>query len=267
MFLLFDKVKVKVTQLCPTLWDPKDYTVHGILQTRILEWVVFPCSRGSSQLRDRTQVSRIAGGFFTSWATREAFWQSSISSVRCFPFIFTLTGSCWSQSSYITCLQNLKVCVADKQKSLSQRFLEKCPCLPYQSVEGKNRDIRLLCRKEGDGEGRGSSGQGYLKLYNRENRGERYLVTKDCTFCWAGKIYSCFVIIIVRYLDNQVNQTLTVMSGNTESLIGEEYLLVPVHACVCICVLIHTCIYMCVYIHEIQYIKERNAPQDVLYVI
>ena len=41
------------------------YTVHGILQARILEWVVFPFSRGSSQPRDRTQVSRTAGRFFT----------------------------------------------------------------------------------------------------------------------------------------------------------------------------------------------------------
>ena len=48
-----------------------DYTVHGILQARILEWVAFPFSRGSSQPRDRTQVSCIAGGFFTSWAMRE----------------------------------------------------------------------------------------------------------------------------------------------------------------------------------------------------
>ena len=46
-----------------------DYTVHGILQARILEWVAFPFS--SSQPRDRTQVSRIAGGFFTNWAIRE----------------------------------------------------------------------------------------------------------------------------------------------------------------------------------------------------
>ena len=45
------------------------WTVHGILQARILEWVTFPFSRGSSQPRDRTQVSRIAGGFFTSWTT------------------------------------------------------------------------------------------------------------------------------------------------------------------------------------------------------
>jgi len=45
---------------------PMDYTVLGILQARILEWVAIPFSRGSSQPRDRTQVSHIAGGFFTS---------------------------------------------------------------------------------------------------------------------------------------------------------------------------------------------------------
>ena len=41
-------------------------TDHGILQARILEWVAFASSKGSSQNRDRTQVSPIAGGFFTS---------------------------------------------------------------------------------------------------------------------------------------------------------------------------------------------------------
>ena len=60
------KVKVKVAQSCPTVCDPLDYIVHGILQARILEWVAFPFSKGSSQLRDRIQVSCIAGGFFTS---------------------------------------------------------------------------------------------------------------------------------------------------------------------------------------------------------
>ena len=45
--------------------DPKDFTVHGILQDRILEWVAFPFSRGSSQPRYRTQVSCTAGGFFS----------------------------------------------------------------------------------------------------------------------------------------------------------------------------------------------------------
>ena len=68
-------MKVKVTPFL-TLWDPVDYTVHEILQTRILEWVTFPFSRESSQPRDQNQVSHIVGGFFTSWATREAqeYW-------------------------------------------------------------------------------------------------------------------------------------------------------------------------------------------------
>ena len=61
-------VKVKVTQSHPTLCDPMDYTVHGILQASILP---FPSrTRGSSRPRDWTQVPYIARGFFTSWATR-----------------------------------------------------------------------------------------------------------------------------------------------------------------------------------------------------
>jgi len=58
-----------------------DYIVHGILQARILEWVAFPFSKASSQPRDWTQVSCIAGGFFTSWATKEAqeYWVGSLS--------------------------------------------------------------------------------------------------------------------------------------------------------------------------------------------
>ena len=43
----------------------------GISQARILRWVAMPSSRGSSQPRDQTQISCIAGGFFTIWATRE----------------------------------------------------------------------------------------------------------------------------------------------------------------------------------------------------
>ena len=58
--------KVKVAQSCLTLCNPMAYTVHGILQARILEGVAFFFSRGVSQARDQTQVSRIAGGFFTN---------------------------------------------------------------------------------------------------------------------------------------------------------------------------------------------------------
>ena len=69
--------KVLVTRLCPTLCNPVDYStpgfsVHGVLQARILEWVAIPFSRGSSWPRDQTWVSCTAGKFFTIWATREA---------------------------------------------------------------------------------------------------------------------------------------------------------------------------------------------------
>ena len=71
--------KVKVTQLGLTLCDPVDYIVHGILQARILEWVALPFSRGSPQLRDRTQVSRTAGRFFNS-ETEFPMWSNTLHS-------------------------------------------------------------------------------------------------------------------------------------------------------------------------------------------
>ena len=60
------KVKMKVAQACPTVCSPMDYTVHRILQARILKCVAFPFSRGSSQPRDQTHVPCISGRFFTS---------------------------------------------------------------------------------------------------------------------------------------------------------------------------------------------------------
>ena len=70
------KMKVLVVQSCVTLWDPMDCSslgssVHGILQAKILEWVVISVSRGASWPRDWTQVSWTEGRFFTIWATRE----------------------------------------------------------------------------------------------------------------------------------------------------------------------------------------------------
>ena len=53
-------------------------SVHGILQARILEWVAIPSSRGSCRLRNWTQVSCIAGRFFTIWAIREAIFSLAI---------------------------------------------------------------------------------------------------------------------------------------------------------------------------------------------
>ena len=77
----FCYLKVKLlshVQLC----DPMDcslpgFSIHGIFQARVLEWVAISFSRGSSWPRDQTQVSCIAGRRFTLWATREAH-QSSV---------------------------------------------------------------------------------------------------------------------------------------------------------------------------------------------
>ena len=65
-----DEVKVKVAQSCLTLLPHG--LIHEILQARILEWVAFPFSRGSSQPRYQTRVSCSAGRFFTNGAMREA---------------------------------------------------------------------------------------------------------------------------------------------------------------------------------------------------
>ena len=91
-------------QPCPTLCDPMDYTVHGILQVR-MEWVAFSFFRGSSQPKGWTQVSCIAGRFFTSWATREArirertgnqFWTPNQECChRCF-IVFQIFLHSWS---------------------------------------------------------------------------------------------------------------------------------------------------------------------------
>ena len=73
MFFKLQNPWVLVTQSCPTLCNPTDYSlsgssVHGIFQARILEWVVIAFSRGSSWPRDWIEVSCIAGRFFTMWA-------------------------------------------------------------------------------------------------------------------------------------------------------------------------------------------------------
>ena len=77
---------VLLAQSCPILCNPSDCSllgssVHGILQERILEWVAISFSRGSSQPRDRTQLSPIASRFFTIWAPREAPGYPQISSI------------------------------------------------------------------------------------------------------------------------------------------------------------------------------------------
>ena len=81
---------MKVAHLCPTLCNPMDCSlpgssVHGILQARILEWTAIPFYRGCSQPTDQIQVSRIADGFFTISANREALehWSGLCRVVSC----------------------------------------------------------------------------------------------------------------------------------------------------------------------------------------
>ena len=75
---LFKESESEIAQSCPTLCDPMDCglpdsSIHGIFQATVLEWVTISFSRGSSQPRDRTQVSRIAGRRFTLWANGQIF--------------------------------------------------------------------------------------------------------------------------------------------------------------------------------------------------
>ena len=64
-------MKVKVTQLCPTLCDPMDcsppgFSAHGILQARILEWVAISFSRDLPDAGTESASLALAGGFFTT---------------------------------------------------------------------------------------------------------------------------------------------------------------------------------------------------------
>jgi hypothetical protein len=77
-----EKKEVKATQSCLTLCDPMAYEVHGILQARILEWIAFPFSRRFSQLRDQTQISHIAGRFFTSRARKFIYNNIKLSQIE-----------------------------------------------------------------------------------------------------------------------------------------------------------------------------------------
>ena len=86
--------KVKVAQLCLTLCYPMDcslqgFSVHGIFQARVLEWVAIPFSRGSSWPRDWTWVSCIVGRRFTLWATMEAQMNMEDEAKLCSPICST----------------------------------------------------------------------------------------------------------------------------------------------------------------------------------
>ena len=98
-------------------------SLHGILQARILEWVAISFSRGSSLPGDGTQVSCIAGRFFTNWATREAQSERSNISKR---DIFADKENIWDQRDHSNVLQTITFwvrCTSDPSEEKTSLYL------------------------------------------------------------------------------------------------------------------------------------------------
>ena len=88
-------------------YSPLGFSVHGILQARILEWVAISFSRGSSRPRDWTQVAHIAGRRFNLWATREVCWIVAIN--------YKLATCLWPLPSTSTRIKSGAAATADFQ--------------------------------------------------------------------------------------------------------------------------------------------------------
>ena len=135
-----------------------DSIVHGILQARILEWVAFPFSRGSSQPRDRTQLSHIAGGLFTSWATRAAqdYWSVAYpfssgsyrlrnrTGVSCIAGGFFTSWAIREVPWYRKLLLNTKILVMNK--ILLFKYIEKSEAWNILRSSSKTQ-LFILCKK------------------------------------------------------------------------------------------------------------------------
>ena len=132
-------VKVLVAQSCPTLCDPMDCSppgssVYGILQARILEWVAFPFSRGSSQPRDRAWVSGIAGGFLTIWATGK---------LQCYTWWLTVSFNLPNRP-----VRNTELTSFPNAKLASQKGKCILPRAPWLKSEGVNIRMPGLCQSQ-----------------------------------------------------------------------------------------------------------------------
>ena len=135
-------VKVKVAQSCPTLCHPMDYTVCGILQARILEWVAFPFSRGSSQ-----RTWRAGENAHSSAPTP---WDSDSVGLGWSPGIFILTGTFWWFWWKISNPHLEKLLDTGRRKMLKKLL---CECFgrlekDVYSVKGRGIDgsnLEMLC--------------------------------------------------------------------------------------------------------------------------
>ena len=100
----------------------------GILQARTLEWVATPSSRVSSQPRDQTQVSHIAGGFFTIWATRKAHKMA-------YPYLSTLNSGLAKKL--------IKVFFHTLWKNLNKLFGQPSASYPISSPSVQKYEIEM----------------------------------------------------------------------------------------------------------------------------
>ena len=131
-------VCVLVAQSSPTFCDPVDCSppgssVHGILQERILEWTAIPFSRGSSQPRDQTQVSCIAGRLFTIWATGKS----------CIAFMATFNSYSFMKQNYYynsTEMKENKYGIKLSVISLCINIIQCCNVVA--EFQGKSKDSR-----------------------------------------------------------------------------------------------------------------------------
>ena len=137
------------TQACLILFDfmdcsPPGSSAHGILQPRILQWVGIPFARGSSQPRDQTQVSHIAGRFFTFWAIREALIELHLLPITLLvrdlqTRFLQLWALCHKLSSEKNCGQDLLNCVEETQGHWKLRLVTNSKL----SVQGEGTVIRI----------------------------------------------------------------------------------------------------------------------------
>ena len=136
-------------------------SVHEILQTRILEWVVISFSRGFSPPRDWTQVSCTAGGFFTVWATREALKPGLV------------------PKSHILNICLVKLRKNEKQGQHSKIFIKldvSFKRLPYKlpwRLSGKESDCNAVDSSPGSGRSRGGKNGNPLQYSHLENSMDR----------------------------------------------------------------------------------------------
>ena len=136
-FMWWGKVKVKVTQLFPTLCiDPRDYTVHGIVQAEILEWVAFTFSRGSPQPRDQSQIS----AFQVDSLPAEPQGKSKNTGVFS---LFLLQGIFLTQELTQGLLHCRQTLYQRGNKNQSKLIAESCESKGKWSVEPKGNGISL----------------------------------------------------------------------------------------------------------------------------